>query len=359
MMMMLSSMPSLLVQAPLTCSHLLPPNLCTASRENLVLGGRRAAIRETTAGFLSHVAGSRNLPGVDTGKHGFSKPRILCFSGSKRSPNDGSSENESRPEWRIFRRWEVPWKWQTVVLTMFGCGLSFFLTGLVEASLIPYLGIDIGKLSLDEKAEILFVDQFIATAIVLGVVYGITSTFKPFPEDIFCYRPKEPFNLQNGWILWAGIGLLGAVGAIAATGAVQALLNGESPQRETDALVRLLPLIGSSNVSTACLLGITGVLAPVLEETVFRGFLMVSLTKWFPTPVAVISSATVFALAHLTPGEFPQLFVLGVALGLSYAQTRNLLTPITIHAFWNSGVILLLSFLQIQGYDIRELLQAP
>jgi hypothetical protein len=37
----------------------------------------------------------------------------------------------------------------------------------------------------------------------------------------------------------------------------------------------------------------------------------------------------------------------GVVLGFSYAQTRNLLTPITIHAFWNSGVILLLTFLQV------------
>lgn len=30
-----------------------------------------------------------------------------------------------------------------------------------------------------------------------------------------------------------------------------------------------------------------------------------------PTPVSVLISAAVFALAHLTPGEFPQLFVLG------------------------------------------------
>ena len=37
----------------------------------------------------------------------------------------------------------------------------------------------------------------------------------------------------------------------------------------------------------------------------------------------------------------------GITLGFSYAQTRNLLTPITIHAFWNSGVILLLTFLQV------------
>ena len=85
---------------------------------------------------------------------------------------------------------------------------------------------------------------------------------------------------------------------------------------------------------------------------------MVSLTKWFPTPVCVILSAAVFAFAHLTPDQFPQLFVLGVALGFTYAQTRNLLAPITIHAFWNSGVILLLTFLQLQGYDIKELLGA-
>lgn len=30
-----------------------------------------------------------------------------------------------------------------------------------------------------------------------------------------------------------------------------------------------------------------------------------------PTPIAVFISAAIFAGAHLTPGEFPQLFVLG------------------------------------------------
>ncbi|PWA34668.1 CAAX amino terminal protease family protein [Artemisia annua] len=97
---------------------------------------------------------------------------------------------------------------------------------------------------------------------------------------------------------------------------------------------------------TAYLVGITGFLAPVLEETVFRGFLMVALTKWVPTPVSIAISAAIFSAAHLTPGQFPQLFILGTTFGVSYAQTHNLLTPITIHALWNSGVILLLTFLQ-------------
>lgn len=41
-------------------------------------------------------------------------------------------------------------------------------------------------------------------------------------------------------------------------------------------------------------------------------------------------------------------------LGLSYAQTRNLLTPITIHALWNSGVILLLTFLLVKDLSFNS-----
>ncbi|CAM0879503.1 unnamed protein product [Alopecurus aequalis] len=235
---------------------------------------------------------------------------------------------------------------------------SSLVAGKVEQSVLEYLGYQAGEATIDEKAGVLFLEQFSVTTIAIVVIFGITNTFRPFSDDIFRYDFKEPFKLQNGWLLWAGIGLFFALISIALAGAVMTFLNGENTQRETDSLVLLLPLIGSSNISTACLLGITGVLAPILEETVFRGFLLVSLTMWFSTPLSVLITAAVFAFAHLTPGEFPQLFVLGLALGFSYSQTRNLLTPITIHAVWNSGVILLLTFLQLQGYNIKELLQA-
>ncbi|KAG6429706.1 hypothetical protein SASPL_107759 [Salvia splendens] len=282
---------------------------------------------------------------------------ICCY---KDNDSKESVKEENRLEWRILKRWDVPWNWQTISLTSLACGISFsdsfVLTGLIEAEAVEYSGIQIEELSLDEKAEILFLDQGIATTVVLAVLYSLTKSFSPLPDDIYRYDWRDPFNLQKGWLLWAGIGLGGALAAIAGTGVVVSFFNGEPPQRETDALVRLLPLIGSSSISTAALVGIVGVLAPILEETVFRGFFMVALTKWLPMPLAVLVSAAVFAGVHLTPGEFPQLFVLGTALGLTYAQTRNLLAPITIHALWNSGVILLLTFLQLQGYDIKDLL---
>ena len=43
---------------------------------------------------------------------------------------------------------------------------------------------------------------------------------------------REPFNLQKGWIVWAGIGLVGALVAIALTGVAVSFFSGETPQRE-------------------------------------------------------------------------------------------------------------------------------
>lgn len=283
---------------------------------------------------------------------------VCSCKNDKISEDNGAEKSFKMRDWPILERWDVPWDGKTTLLTMVACGLSFLLTGLAESAAASYLGIQLRHLmSLDERAILLFVDQFIITAVGLTVIYAFVNRYKPLPDDLFCYEWKEPFRLGNGWLLWGGVGVVAASIGVALAGAALTALNGEPPQREVDALLLLLPLIGTSNISTACLVGVTGILAPLYEETVFRGYLMTSLTKWLPTPVAVLLSASAFAFAHLTPGEFPQLFVLGTVLGFSYAQTRNLLTPITIHAFWNSGVIILLTILRQQGYDIQEFLQ--
>ena len=57
--------------------------------------------------------------------------------------------------------------------------------------------------------------------------------------------------------------------------------------------VDMVAKIISLNVPTyASLFTVTAILAPLLEETVFRGFLLTSLTKFMPTPAAVVVSAS-------------------------------------------------------------------
>ena len=86
----------------------------------------------------------------------------------------------------------------------------------------------------------------------------------------------------------------------------------------------------------------TVVLAPVIEETVFRGFLLPSLTKYMTVPWAVALSTVIFAVAHEhNTGDTAQLLAVGAMAGVAYARTRNLATSMVVHASFNLGVLAL------------------
>ena len=85
-----------------------------------------------------------------------------------------------------------------------------------------------------------------------------------------------------------------------------------------------------------------------LEEVVFRGFLLASLTKWLPTPGAVLFSRW-FSRVRTSRRGFPATRHARDGAGFSYARTRNLLTPMFIHSLWNSGVLIVVSVLVSSG----------
>ena len=55
---------------------------------------------------------------------------------------------------------------------------------------------------------------------------------------------------------------------------------------------------------------------------------------------ALLLSSLGFGLIHLQPAALPVLSTLGLALGLAFLRTRNLLTSILVHGIWNGGVFL-------------------
>lgn len=77
------------------------------------------------------------------------------------------------------------------------------------------------------------------------------------------------------------------------------------------------------------------VLAPLFEETLFRGVLLPVLgQRWGPLP-AVVVSALVFGLAHLSLGELVPLVVLGLGLGWLRWRSGRLAPCVLMHACWN------------------------
>lgn len=101
--------------------------------------------------------------------------------------------------------------------------------------------------------------------------------------------------------------------------------------------------------SFAGLFSVTSILAPVLEEFVFRGFLLASLTSFLPVPFAIAGSSVAFGLAHLSVKDLPELTALGVLLACSYLRSRNLMAPILIHGLWNGSVLVALFGLSQTG----------
>jgi glutamate-5-semialdehyde dehydrogenase len=79
------------------------------------------------------------------------------------------------------------------------------------------------------------------------------------------------------------------------------------------------------------------VIAPVVEEIAFRGLILRGLLGRWPAWIAIFVSATLFALMHMNPAQFPIAFCLGAALGWVYARTRSLGLCILGHAINNSA----------------------
>jgi uncharacterized protein len=88
---------------------------------------------------------------------------------------------------------------------------------------------------------------------------------------------------------------------------------------------------------------VAGVLAPIVEELVFRAGLYRFLKGQAPRNSAIIISAGLFAFLHMNVLVFPTLMLLGVALCLSYEATGNIKVPIAFHALFNLNSILLIA----------------
>ncbi len=102
------------------------------------------------------------------------------------------------------------------------------------------------------------------------------------------------------------------------------------------------------------------VLAPVIEETVFRGWIQRPLERlWGPAP-AVVVTAALFALIHGIPEYMPYYFGMGVLFGGVVLVTRSLWGSILLHATYNlQSFALAAAFPTTLEDDVAFAQQAP
>lgn len=85
------------------------------------------------------------------------------------------------------------------------------------------------------------------------------------------------------------------------------------------------------------------VLAPLIEETLFRGFLQSYIRQHLGSKQAILITSVCFSLFHYASGQtlgnisiITSLFVLSLFLGFIYEKRGSILAPMTLHASFNA-----------------------
>jgi membrane protease YdiL (CAAX protease family) len=84
------------------------------------------------------------------------------------------------------------------------------------------------------------------------------------------------------------------------------------------------------------------VLAPLAEETIFRGFVYGYLRRWAPVPLAIPISGAIFAALHMELLLLLPLFAVGCILALAFQGSRSLWPGALVHALFNLPNLLVL-----------------
>jgi membrane protease YdiL (CAAX protease family) len=91
--------------------------------------------------------------------------------------------------------------------------------------------------------------------------------------------------------------------------------------------------------STTILLAV--VMAPIIEETIFRGIALPIAIKHTSPIMAIFATSAIFALIHGNLQAIAPLFILATGLSVAYIYTRSLIVPIAMHAIFNTASIIL------------------
>lgn len=234
--------------------------------------------------------------------------------------------------------WSTPWDgeivWQVLIL-------GFFFVGQIVLPLLLGIfqsvsGLEPSTLGEQGRAIFILTNYLLLAAGGLGVLYFSIQSFFPLPEGWF------RVDLRGNWLWWGLGGYFAALPLVILISLInQKIWQGQGGSNP----ILPIALDGKDPIALFIFFFTAAIAAPIFEEILFRGFLLSSLTCYFPVWGAIVLSSVLFAIAHLSLSEVLPLTVLGMVLGFIYVRSRNLLASMLLHSLWNSGTLLSLILL--------------
>ena len=194
--------------------------------------------------------------------------------------------------------------------------LGVFLAATVLSSLVSGILQKAGILSAGLGTFVAYVLQFVST-----IAFAWIQRRRRMPRDVSGLK----FGLSRvdcTVILWGMIVVL-------ATGLVIEPLLALLPDAFMEAISSLMGRGGWMMLTSI-------VVAPMLEETLFRGIIQDSLTYKYGPWKGIVLGAAVFGIVHIIPQQVINAFLIGLVLGYIYYQTRSLIPVMVIHCINNA-----------------------
>jgi membrane protease YdiL (CAAX protease family) len=238
---------------------------------------------------------------------------------------------------------ERPWKLETVPYLLAGLFISVCM-GSVVVSLTG-----LSALPLDEQQQRFFL-LVANTVFVHGALLVMIAIFLRVNRVGW----MEAFGFRHGrlgWVLLLGTGAAALIIPVTwlLTQLSACLIQTVGGKAEAQTAVQFLQ--ASPPLGEKLFMGFTTILlAPVVEEMLFRGIFYPSIKQAGFPRVALFGVAFLFAAYHSNLMTFIPLYLLAILLTVVYETTDNLLTAILLHAWFNAVNYVVL----ITGWDMER-----
>ncbi|KAE8075914.1 hypothetical protein FH972_014595 [Carpinus fangiana] len=228
---------------------------------------------------------------------------------------------------------DIPWDtgsvWTTMAFYMFNLHIPLSFGGLSVVTWILH------EPHLDPQTEVLSllvvqILEFIATLFLLQ------WTAKPKYEFLNLFKAYK-LSKERNWLLASILGFGFLFLLVFLTSILADRLIGSKPVNNPI----LKEILLSNDISKAACVLLYCIVTPVLEETVYRGFLLTSMLPTMKLQQAIFISSVIFSAAHFSAENFLQLVIIGCVLGSSYCWTGNLSSSIAIHSLYNAMTLML------------------
>ena len=187
----------------------------------------------------------------------------------------------------------------------------------------------------------LTVDPGLAAENPMLIIWGLVISATIQLGLLWLYLRKdnraEVIGLTHFGRISIGKTALVAVGALVLASALNALYANYviSGQPMQDDMAKLLASIPRTPLNIGLGVLAIAVIAPLIEELLFRGLLQNALGHHMPAWAAIIVSAFTFSVVHMQPLAIPALMALGAAFGFIYYKTGSLRMTIILHMINN------------------------